>query len=92
MIAVSIIVGLVFWFMLTLQCQPVEYFWQRMSRPGEGSCMSIDSLIVIAWVYSIVATICDLILGLLPVLLVWKLQMNVRTKFALAGILGMGCV
>ena len=54
--------------------------------------MSIDSLIAIAWVYSIVATLCDLILGLLPALLVWKLQMNVRTKLALAGILGMGCV
>lgn len=54
--------------------------------------MSIDSLIAIAYVYSIVATICDLILGLLPAFLVWNLQMNVRTKVALATILGMGCV
>lgn len=54
--------------------------------------MSIDSLIAIAWVYSIVATVCDLVLGLLPAVLVWNLQMNVRTKAALAAILGMGCV
>lgn len=91
-IAVSVIVGLVFWFMLTLQCQPVSYFWQRLNNPGSGHCMGIDHLINIAWVYSIVATICDLILGLLPAALVWNLQMNTRTKVALACILGMGCV
>lgn len=54
--------------------------------------MSIDSLIAMAYVYSVVATLCDLVLGLLPAVLVWDLQMNARTKFALAAILGMGCV
>lgn len=91
-IAVSTIVGLVFWFMLTLQCQPVSYFWQRFSEPGDGHCMSVDSLINMAYVYSVTATICDLVLGLLPFLLVWKLQLSARSKAALAGILGMGCV
>jgi hypothetical protein len=54
--------------------------------------MSLDSIIAMAWVYSIVATLCDLTLGLLPLFLVWNLQMNLRTKAALASILCMGCV
>lgn len=54
--------------------------------------MNIDGIIAMAWVYSIVATCCDLTLGLLPILLVWNLQMKMQTKVALAGILGMGCV
>lgn len=91
-IAVSTIVGVVFWFMLTLQCEPVDYFWERLNRPGDGYCMSVDSVIAMAYAYSIQATICDLILGLLPAVLVWNLQMNIRTKIALAGILGMGCM
>ncbi|KAJ5360929.1 hypothetical protein N7517_010120 [Penicillium concentricum] len=97
-IGVTCTVGLVFWFMLTLQCQPVEFFWQRVrvyTNPKvviTGTCMELDNIIAIAYVYSITATLCDLTLGLLPIALVWNLQMNLRTKSALAGILGMGCI
>ncbi|CAI7609161.1 uncharacterized protein N7487_002112 [Penicillium crustosum] len=97
-IGVTCIIGIVFWFMLTLQCQPVEFFWQRvrlLSNPHanvSGNCMNLDNIIAMAYVYSITATLCDLILGLLPIALVWNLQMNIRTKCALAGILGMGCI
>ncbi|KAJ5119147.1 hypothetical protein N7448_010854 [Penicillium atrosanguineum] len=97
-IGVTTVIGLVFFFMLTLQCTPVSFFWQRVRVLTEknsditGHCMNLDSIINIAYVYSVTATLCDMTLGLLPVFLVWNLQMNVRTKAALAGILGMGCV
>lgn len=97
-IVVTSIVGLVFWFMLTLQCSPVSYFWQRIrllvdpSSNIHGSCISLDSLIAMGYVYSATASICDFTLGLLPIWLVWRLQMNKRTKIALAAILGLGCV
>ncbi|OQE38696.1 hypothetical protein PENCOP_c008G05453 [Penicillium coprophilum] len=97
-IGVTCTIGLVFWFMLTLQCQPVEFFWQRVrvemdpKTEVSGTCMELDHIIAIAYVYSITATLCDLTLGLLPIALVWNLQMNLRTKSALAGILGMGCI
>jgi len=88
-IAFSIVIGLVFWFMLTLQCTPVSYFWERT---GSGSCIKTDYLIDIAYLYSVVATVCDFTLALLPIVLVWNLQMTTKTKAALAGILSMGCV
>ncbi|KAL7653351.1 hypothetical protein ACMYSQ_012663 [Aspergillus niger] len=88
-VGVSIIVGLVFWFMLTFECKPVAHFWQR-TKPGH--CMSIDKLLDIAYVYSVTAMICDFTLGLLPIFLVWKLQMSRQTKAALAGILSLGCI
>ncbi|KAJ5135086.1 uncharacterized protein N7515_004364 [Penicillium bovifimosum] len=97
-IAVTTIVGLVFWFMLTLQCQPVSFFWQRVRAyedPGNqvaGSCMNLDNIITVAYVYSVTATLCDFTLGILPAFLVWNLQMNRRTKIALTGILGLGCI
>jgi hypothetical protein len=43
-----------------------------------------------SYVYSATAALCDFTLGILPVFLVWNLQMNVRTKAALAGILALG--
>ncbi|OOQ83701.1 P-type ATPase [Penicillium brasilianum] len=97
-ISVTTIIGLIFWFMLTLQCHPVSYFWQRarlVTNPEadvHGHCISVDTIIDMAYVYSVTACCCDLVLGLLPIFLVWNLQMNIRTKAALAGILGMGCV
>ncbi|KAJ6014741.1 hypothetical protein N7540_009332 [Penicillium herquei] len=97
-ICVTAVVGLVFWFMLTLQCHPVTYFWQRArlyTNPDadvHGHCINLNALVDVAYVYSVTATCCDLTLGLLPVFLVWNLQMSTRTKAALAGILSMGCV
>lgn len=97
-IFVTTVVGLVFWFMLTLQCEPVSYFWQRVrlltdpTSHVHGHCMDLDRVLAMAYVYSVTATLCDLTLGLLPVWLVWNLHMNIRTKAALVGIMGMGCV
>ncbi|KAL6240001.1 hypothetical protein BDW75DRAFT_226706 [Aspergillus navahoensis] len=89
-IGVSIVVGLVFWFMLMLQCKPVDYFWHRLTTMG--TCMDTDHILYMAYVYSVTATICDFILGLLPIALVWKLHMHRTTKAALAGILSLGCI
>lgn len=91
-IFVTVVVGLVFWLMLILQCHPVSFFWQRVQHGTEGKCMDLDYIVNVAYVYSVTAACCDLTLGLLPVFLVWNLQMNTRTKIALATILGMGCV
>ncbi|KAJ5153451.1 uncharacterized protein N7482_009929 [Penicillium canariense] len=97
-IGVTTIVGLAFWFMLTLQCQPVSFFWQQArllpdpTANVHGHCMSVDSIIIVAYVYSVTATLCDFILGILPGFLVWNLQMNMRTKGALAAVLGLGCI
>jgi hypothetical protein len=38
------------------------------------------------------SAIFDLTVGLLPILLVRNLQMNRRTKIAVAGLLGMACM
>ncbi|KAK9560589.1 hypothetical protein V6Z88_001333 [Aspergillus fumigatus] len=91
-IGVTIVVGLVFWFVLTLQCKPVSYFWNRLSPGAKGTCLDVDTIIGIAYLYSVTATLCDFVLGLLPISLVWKLQMTRKTKIALAVILSLGCI
>lgn len=86
-IAVTIVVGLLFWFMLTLQCHPVSHFWHR-DRPGH--CLPVNTIIDVAYLYSVTATVCDFALSIVPIFLIWSLQMNRRSKIALAGILAMG--
>jgi hypothetical protein len=91
-IGVIIAIGLMFWFVLLLDCQPVSYFWNRVDPRYSGTCLSVDILLDIAYLYSGLTIICDLTLGILPVFLVWTLQMNRRTKIAVGGILSLGAM
>ena len=82
-------VGLIFLFFTIFQCSPVDYFWYQLHE--KGTCVSKDSLIAIAYLYSVGAAITDMTIGLLPVALIWNLRMNQPTKAAIIGILGIGC-
>ncbi|PYH65774.1 cation-transporting ATPase 4 [Aspergillus vadensis CBS 113365] len=85
----SVCVSLVFWFFMLFQCHPVSNFWERT---GAGNCMSTDTLIKVAYVYSGICAVCDFALGLLPINLVRQLQTTLKTKIALGATLSLGCV
>jgi hypothetical protein len=91
-IALSIGIGLMFWLVLLLDCNPVSYFWLRVDPIYSGECLSREVLLAIAYLYSSLTIFCDLTLGVMPALLVWNLQMNSKTKVALGGILSLGAV
>ncbi|KAH8434409.1 uncharacterized protein LDX57_012056 [Aspergillus melleus] len=88
--ALSIVAGLIFFFFTVFQCQPVHYYWNRTDTTGK--CLNMDLLLGVVYMYSVAATICDFTIGLLPAFMVWQLKMHRRTKAAVAGLLGIGCV
>ncbi|KAL5342686.1 hypothetical protein BJX70DRAFT_269101 [Aspergillus crustosus] len=90
--AVIVVIGLVFWLILLFDCQPIPYFWERVNLFKRGTCLSVDVLLIIAYVYSSLTIVCDVALGVLPACLIWGLQMTRRTKIALCGILSLGAV
>jgi hypothetical protein len=89
-ISLATVVGVIFLFFTIFQCSPVSHFWHQLSPTGH--CVEKNVLIGIAYLYSIGAAITDLTIGLLPVALIWNLRMNSRTKTAIVGILGVGCM
>lgn len=91
-IGLTIAIGLMFWLVLLLDCRPISYFWDFADPAKSGTCMSERTLVEIAYIYSCFTIVCDLTLGILPSFLVWKLQMNYRTKLAVGGILSMGAM
>ncbi|RAK95321.1 pectinesterase precursor [Aspergillus ibericus CBS 121593] len=91
-IGVVIAIGLMFWLVLLLDCRPVSYFWLRVDLTHSGTCQPVRVLLAIAYLYSGITIFCDLTLGILPMFLIWRLQMNDRTKIALGGILSLGAV
>lgn len=86
----NIIVGFLFFFFSIFQCKPVDFFWDRTTK--QGTCLDPDILLGIVYLYTVMAAISDFTLGLLPIFMIWNLQMRLRTKFSLAIILGLGIV
>lgn len=90
----TVLAGLVFMFLMLLQCKPLAYFWTRLAfDPSiEGYCISINIIITMTYVYSVFAALCDFTVGILPIFLVWKLHMKRQAKYAVVGILSMACM
>ncbi|KAE8135039.1 hypothetical protein BDV38DRAFT_273083 [Aspergillus pseudotamarii] len=86
----STAVGIVFLFVSIFQCQPVSYYWNLLWM--EGHCLDMDARLGIVYMYSGVVAACDFTMGILPVFIIWRLQMDPRTKVAVAGILGIACI
>ncbi|KAL7958057.1 hypothetical protein V8C34DRAFT_284176 [Trichoderma compactum] len=86
---VTVVTGIVFFFVTMLQCAPVSYFWDKTQS---GSCINIDVIITLTYIYSALSVICDFTFALLPIVLIMQLQMNSRTKIALIPIMLMACV
>lgn len=92
--AFTVIAGLVFMFLMLLQCRPLEYFWTKLAHDPTiiGKCMDMKIIVIMTYIYSAFAALCDFTVGILPIFLVRKLHMKRQTKIAVMGILGMACM
>jgi hypothetical protein len=80
----------IFYFFLDLfQCSPVSFFW-RQYEGQKGRCINPAAVPDASIAHSVVSFTADWILGLLPVVLLWHLKMNTRTKVSVAGLLSLG--
>ncbi|KAF2174993.1 hypothetical protein K469DRAFT_612360 [Zopfia rhizophila CBS 207.26] len=86
---ISVVAGVVFFFVTLFQCKPISYFWNKTQS---GKCINIDIIIGLACLYSTFSIISDFTFAILPVFLVWNLQLNRRAKIALIPLLTMGCI
>ncbi|KAF2476778.1 uncharacterized protein BDR25DRAFT_203703, partial [Lindgomyces ingoldianus] len=87
--SISILAGVVFFFVCLFQCTPVSHFWKR-DQPGK--CININAIIGLSYLYSIFSIVSDFTFAILPGFLIWGLQLKRRTKLALIPLLAMGCI
>lgn len=83
--------SLAFFLLFVMQCLPSKYFWTRFTG-GTGTCINPEITVNATYAYSAVSCATDWTMGLLPISLVWHLQMTPRTKLMVAAILAMGAV
>lgn len=88
----TIIAAVIFFFVILFQCSPSSYFWTQSIPGTEGSCMSPQTFASLAYLYGSASALGDFTYGLLPIALVWHLDLNRSAKLVLAPILGMACM
>ncbi|XMA16452.1 hypothetical protein WAI453_009243 [Rhynchosporium graminicola] len=88
---VHTVYGTFFFLLFVLQCRPSAYFWTKYTG-GKGSCINPIITVDATYGYSAVSCWTDWTMAILPVFLIWNLQMNIRTKISVAMILSMGAV
>jgi hypothetical protein len=87
--AVTVLTGAVFFFVTMFQCTPISYFWNKAQ---EGTCISMDVIIGLTYLYSACSVVCDFTFAILPMAIIWTLNINKRSKLALVPIMAMACV
>ncbi|KAK8050368.1 hypothetical protein PG994_012098 [Apiospora phragmitis] len=93
-IVVILVLNLVYFFLMVLQCTPPSFFWEGPARvPGaHGSCIDEAVVPISTIVHSNLSAVSDWILALLPVAMLWNVQINLRTKISVAVLLSAGLV
>lgn len=86
---ITVLTGIVFFFVTLLQCRPISYFWDQ---DQSGECINVEVIIALTYLYSVFSVISDFTCAILPMFLVWQLNMDKRSKIALIPIMAMACV
>lgn len=86
---ITVCTGIVFFFVTLFQCNPISFFWNR-DQPGK--CVDVEVIIALTYLYSVFSVISDFTCAILPIFLVWKLNMGRKTKLALIPVMAMACV
>ncbi|EXK25056.1 hypothetical protein FOMG_18261 [Fusarium oxysporum f. sp. melonis 26406] len=85
--------SLFFFLLFVLQCRPTSLFWLRYTAdPPNGSCMDAQVVSNAFYGYSAISCLSDWTYSILPIFLVWKLQMSLRTKVSVVLILAAGAI
>ncbi|KLU85431.1 hypothetical protein MAPG_04457 [Magnaporthiopsis poae ATCC 64411] len=74
---------------LMLQCRPMEFIWNK-ALPGGGQCIPGDIIVAAAYAGFAIGIGTDFIFAVLPIPMLWNVQLNWRVKLAIMGILSLG--
>lgn len=66
--------------MWILQCQPIRASWDSS---GDGGCFSYDVKFGIILVQAIISLVSDFVFAALPIFLLWRVQIDFKTKVGL---------
>ncbi|KAK7967573.1 uncharacterized protein PG986_001850 [Apiospora aurea] len=92
-LALTEIYSLFFFLLFVLQCRPTALFWLRYNPdPPAGFCLDAAVVAKSFYAYSAISCLTDWTYSLLPITLVWNLQMNIKMKISVCILLAAGVI
>ncbi|OCK72870.1 hypothetical protein K432DRAFT_340970 [Lepidopterella palustris CBS 459.81] len=88
LIAGSIISTIMACIVVFTTCRPMAFTWDK-TIPG-GKCNSIETIIAMSYLVSGINIITDWTCAIMPVIIVWSIQLKLKLKVSVSVILGMG--
>jgi hypothetical protein len=88
--ALTILFGPILFFVFTFQCAPVSAFWSL--EPAKGKCLDTTVLVGLVFAISGLNVVADWTFGLLPFWIVKDLQIPLRQKRLVIGLLAFAAV
>lgn len=70
------------------ECQPVEAQWDFTIQPQK--CTSGDSFVAAAYSISVLSIVSDWMYAVLPIFMIWSVQMNLQKKITVGIVLSLG--
>jgi len=83
----TITVGLGTFLLMVFQCVPLNALWDHTV---EGSCISREDYGDVSVAQGVIYSVLDLFITSLPVIILWKVQIDKRTKIGICVLLGLG--
>jgi hypothetical protein len=83
--AASMVARITAW---TTRCKPFNATWDNHA----GECRSPRTLLSVTYFFSAVCILSDWVCAILPIFLVWNVQLSLRTKFQVGVILSLGAL
>jgi hypothetical protein len=71
--ALALATGVIFDFILIFQCWPISFSWTRWDGEGHGHCVNVN---LGSWVHAAMNIVFDLIVLVLPLPMLWQLQLD----------------
>jgi hypothetical protein len=83
------VTGIIFVFSVIFQCWPVSDFWIR-NNSSTGTCVNEDVLAILVYLNATISLATDLIFTVLPIWIIWKLNLGVQNKLCVSVVLCFG--
>ncbi|KAL2753900.1 hypothetical protein ACRALDRAFT_2043034 [Sodiomyces alcalophilus JCM 7366] len=87
-LAIVCIWSIVLFFWSIFQCSPIEAQWDY-TLP-DGRCVSPEEVVAAAYSLSVMTILSDWLYALLPIPMIWKVQMSTVAKISVVVLLGLG--
>lgn len=92
-VGITEVYSLFFFLLFVLQCRPTSLFWLRATEnPPAGSCLDASVVSNAFYGYSAISCLTDWTYSVLPMFVVWKLQMEWRVKVSVVLVLAAGAM